>query len=600
MIHNGTAYGTDRHAFSHADGGPQPAGEPLSSTTRYLSGAAYVDQEFAETVVDELVAQSHRAVAPALGYDLVTVIRHCFRAQRLWLRQNALLTVSLLLGAWLLTEATVTLYVVCLIGYFLLPNGNRTGRRQTGRVIAVIVGVLILASCLFGPLSQLFTALGTGAVSTSDLSETYGAETAGATGGTLTRFLLGFVALGLVLAIVLTVHRYQVISVITGDLARGRPPGPLRPEGREAEQRLRIIGDAQHGNIVLHAGFEPFVGAGERTNAWSIATELRAEDPVDPLATRRDKPPPARVDIDPVDLVRHLRQRLAALRSRDLPDTSRVTGLQLRDQVISSGTRWHDYPLIDERVRLPYSFAEPATVDAIIRAPQTSARHFLRASVGAPDRAAVGADGRTIMPAEHQSVISSAFIHVAVEGGLLYVELVVTVLGAVRQSYLDIDRYDSGAERLPAAAGEAMRRFVGDVAVAPARLARGVFRRLSLPGAIHRADREAATEPVYDFGSRLDVRQLASRRSYANYLQRLDAEKYTRLIDRRATEAIHEYLTAHGVDTSDFVAKVNVHQYNSTTIAGDAYGPIANGTGATATMAGVTVTAVAASAIKEG
>lgn len=598
MTYNGAVYGTDHHAFSHAGGGPQPAGEPLSSTTRYLSGAAYVDQKFAEAVVDGLVAQSHRAVAPALGYDIVTVIRHCFRAQRLWLAQNALLTVLLLFGAWLLTEATVTLYAVCLIAYVFLPNGNRTGRRATWRVIAVIAGGLILASCLFGPLMQLYTALRAGSVSTSDLSDTYSAETTGGAGGTLTKFLLGLVAMGLVLAIVLTVYRYQMISIITGDLARGRAPGRLRPEGREVEQRLRIIGDAQHGNIVLHAGFEPFIGAGERANAWSIATELRAEEPVDPLATRRDTEPPARVDIDAVDLVRYLRQRLAALRSRDLPDTSRVTGLQLRDQVISSGTRWHDYPLIDEKVRLPYSFAEPATVGAIIRAPQTSARHFLRASVGAPDRAAVGADGRTIMPAEHQSVISSTFIHVAVEGGLLYVELVATVLGPIRQAYLDIDRYDPGAERLPAAAGEAVRRLIGDVAVAPARLVQALYRRVTLTGAIHRADREAATEPVYDFGSRLDVRELASRRTYANYLQRLDAEKYTRLIDRRATEAIHEYLTAHGVDTSDFAAKVNVHQYNNTTIAGDAYGPIANGTGVTATMAGVTVTAVAAGAIK--
>jgi hypothetical protein len=598
MTYNGTVHGANHHAFSHADGGTRPAGEPLSSTTRYLSGAAYVDQKFAETVVDELVAQGHRAVAPALGYDIVTVIRHCFRAQRLWLAQNALLIAVLLLGAWLVTAATVTLYSVCLIGYLFLPNGHRTGRRPTWRAIAVIAGVLILASCLFGPLVQLVTALRMGTVSTSDLADTYGAETSDGAGSTLVKFLLGLVAMGLVSAIVLTAYRYQMISIVTGDLARGRAAGRLRPEGREVEQRLRIIGNAQHGNIVLHAGFEPFVGAGERVKAWSIATELRADEPVDPLSTGRDKAPRARVDIDPVDLVRHLRQRLAALRSRDLPDSSRVTGLQLRDQVISSGTRWHDYPLIDETVRLPYSFAETATVEAIIRAPQTSARHFLRASVGAPDRAAVGADGRTIMPAEHQSVISSTFIHVAVEGGLLYVELVAAVLGPIRQAYLDIDRYGPAAEPLPAAAGEAMRRFIGDVAVAPSRLVRGLYRRVTLAGAIHRADREAATEPVYDFGSRLDVRELASRPTFANYLQRLDAEKYTRLIDRRATEAIHEYLAAHGVDTSDFVAKVNVHQYNGTTIAGDAYGPIANGTGATATMAGVTVTAVPAGAIK--
>jgi hypothetical protein len=190
------------------------------------------------------------------------------------------------------------------------------------------------------------------------------------------------------------------------------------------------------------------------------------------------------------------------------------------------------------------------------------------------------------MPAEHQSVISSTFIHVAVEGGLLYVELVATVLGPIRQAYLNIDRYAATEDKLSPAVGEAFRRFLGDVAVAPVRLVQGVRRRVTLIGAIHRADREAASEPVYDFGSRLDVRQLASRSTYANYLQRLDAEKYTRLIDRRTTEAIHEYLVAHGVDDSDFVAKVNHYEYNNVAVAGDNYGPLANGSGATANQSG--------------
>ena len=70
---------------------------------------------------------------------------------------------------------------------------------------------------------------------------------------------------------------------------------------------------------------------------------------------------------------------------------------------------------------------------------------------------------------------------------------------------------------------------------------------------------------------------MASRAGFANYLQRLDAEKYRRLIDRRATEAIHEFLSASGVDTSDFAAKVNFHHYTTATIHGDVHGPVAVG-----------------------
>ncbi|MFI5891874.1 hypothetical protein ACIA5D_17360 [Actinoplanes sp. NPDC051513] len=303
--------------------------------------------------------------------------------------------------------------------------------------------------------------------------------------------------------VVLLFSRYRMVEIIIGDLARGRPPAVRRPEAREIEQRLQVIEAAQGGNILLHAGFEPFVGAGERVNAWSIATELRSvESP-----GRHGEGPSRRVDIDPVALTAHVRRRLAEMRSRDLPQSTRVVGLQLRDQIASSGTRWHDYPLIDERVRLPYSFAEPATVDAIIRAPQTSARHFLRAGVGAPDRAAVGADGRAIMPAEHQSVVTSTFIHIAVEGGMLYVELVASVLGPIRQRYLDIDRYSAADDQLTAAAGEAIRRLSGDVAVAPARLVRSIYRRLTLVGAITgptgkcAASRSTTSAPGWTYGS---------------------------------------------------------------------------------------------------
>ncbi|MFI6072463.1 hypothetical protein ACIA5C_12825 [Actinoplanes sp. NPDC051343] len=580
----------EQHAFIHADGISKQPGTPLTSTTRYLSGAAYVDQKYAEIVIDEMIGESHRAVAPALGYDLVTIIRHCFRAQRLWLRQNALLTLVLLVGAFVFTGPTVTLFVVCLLAYLFMPDRTRV-RRKGRPAWQVVVGLLLvvgLGGCLFGPAAALLSIVGSGSFSGSSLGSTYDSPAGSDSTGSVVKFGLGLLAVVVGLMVVLTLHRYWMIDIITTDLARGKPAGRLRPEAREVEHRLGVVGAAQSGNIVLHAGFEPFVGAGERINAWAVATELRARPP---QGAEPGAGPGPRVDIDPNGLMHHLRHRLASMRGRDLPGPAQIIGLQLRDQVVSSGTRWHDYPLIDDRTRLPYSFAEPATVEAIIRSPQTSARHFLRASVGAPDRAALGADGRTIMPAEHQSAISSTFIHVAVEGGLLYVELVSTVLGPIRQAYLDIDRYSATDDRLSPAVGEAFRRFLGDVAVAPFRLVRALYRRLTLIGAMHKADQEAAREPVYDFGSRIDVRELASRPSYANYLQGLDAEKYTRLIDKRVTEAIDEYLVSQGVDSADFVAKANFYQYNnSAVVAGDVNGSIAVGMGAKASQAGVTIT----------
>jgi hypothetical protein len=579
---------SDRMRFSHGDGVTRDRGARLSSTTRYLSGAAYVDEAYAELVVDELVANSHRAVAPSLGYNITTVVRHCFRAQRLWLIQNAIITAILILGLVFLTWSTAVLFVLCVAGSFVIPATPRDTKWPTWKTVAVIVAVLAVIGCALGPLSTLLTSLGSNQFGSSFGTDSLGtSQTGSGAGGTVAKFLGGFVVVALAVLVTLIWSRHRMITTITTALARGKAEGSVRLQRREVEQRLHVIDTAQHGNIVLHAGYDPFIGAGGTAHAWSAATELRPDEgpgPHQPTNGRARPGAPQRVEIDPVELVAHIRQRLAALRSRDLPEHERITALQLRDQVISSGTRWHDFPLIDDAIRLPYSFATPDAIDAIIRSPQTSARHFLRATVGAADKAVVDDDGRTIMPAEHQSVVSSTYLHVAAEGGMLYVELVATVLGPIRQRYLDIDRYDGDTDPLTAAAGEAVRRFVSATASAPLRLAGSLIRTFTLPGAIHRADREALNEPVYDFGARRDIRQAASITGYANYLQRLDAEKYRRLIDRRATEAIEEFLAARGIDTSDFSAKVNFHQYNSTTIHGSAHGPVATGTSASATM----------------
>jgi hypothetical protein len=560
------------HDFGHGSGAEKLVRGTMTSTTRYLSGAAYVDEEYAAKVIEELVANSHRAVAPTLDYDVTTVIRHCFLAQRLWLVQNALLFVILTLGLIILPAATMSVYGLFLLAHAFLGHKSAVRKWPMRRVAIGVVVAPVVVICLAALLPGLDRQSGLDypAPEFSGLPPTDESS--------WWQFLCGVLAVAVALLFALTWSRYRMIMSITTRLGRTAAERPVRPEQRAVEQRLNVIDTAQHGNVVLHARFEPFIGAGTRSEAWSIATELRPDAEPEPGAA------PAILPVDPVELVAHLRRRLAAMRSHDLPDGQRITGLQLRDQVMASGTRWRDYPLIDERVRLPYSYAGPEAVDAIIRAPQTSARHFLRAAVGALEKPATDAAGRTIMPAEHQSIVTSTYLHVAVEGSMLYVELVSSVLGPIQQRYLDIDRYDGNTDHLGTALREAVRRLATDTVLAPGRLVRLLIRRWSLPRKIRRADADAVAEPVYDFGAFFDVRESAASDGCANYLQELDAAKYIKLIERRATEAIHEFLIEKGADTSDFATKVNFHQHNTVTINGSAYGPVATGTGAAATV----------------
>jgi hypothetical protein len=66
-----------------------PAG--VSETTRYLCAAAYLDKRFADAVIDDVLYQEYRAVAPSYGVDLAPVICHALEARRRRLVRDSLL-----------------------------------------------------------------------------------------------------------------------------------------------------------------------------------------------------------------------------------------------------------------------------------------------------------------------------------------------------------------------------------------------------------------------------------------------------------------------------------------------------------------------------
>jgi len=77
---------------------------------------------------------------------------------------------------------------------------------------------------------------------------------------------------------------------------------------------------------------------------------------------------------------------------------------------------------------------------------------------------------------------------------------------------------------------------------------------------------------------------MASSLSPVTYLQRLDASKYAKLLERRINEAVIDYLRDQGIDTSEYENRVNVFTNNGVMIAGDNLGSAAGGDNAKATV----------------
>ncbi|MFC4112162.1 hypothetical protein [Nonomuraea zeae] len=544
--------------FSHA---PRPAGArpELRAATRYLCAAAYLDMSFREKVLAELLEDAHRAVARSHdGLDIEAVLRHCLRARRLALTRDVLLVLAM--AAALVTEP-VTL-VMALALFVPLLRFHRAPFRRPGRPARVGTYVVSAAAvCLF-----LWLVL-------TEVRDSMDPGTRSWIFGLGAPFGAGLALFAALTVLILLGFRVLVVHTLARRLGAGRPYRAPRVYGPWARRRIRYAAGAQHGNITLYSGDgrsdddgeddeedrrhaaarspflmfpdDPaFLGAGSVARVWSISVELDLKS-----GNRLKKS----IDVDPVELHRFVKKRMESMRDKVRRDSERIRNLTTHDHVVARGLisrpkSGQAESLIDHRSWQPYSLASPETVAALIRNPQAGIRHYQLVMVGSERHSVSHGDGRQIAPAEDQEVVVSAFIHLAVEGRMLYTEFVSTVLPPIRQDFHVIDQLPRG----PLAFAMPIR---STPPVPVVQVALGALPRLGsalLSGiSLTRLAQTPRLQVMHDYGARRSVRELGASGALS-FTQRLDAFKYTKLISQRLTEAVIDFLDREGVDTQAF------------------------------------------------
>ena len=257
--------------FHHGVPGPPSDGRSLQFVTRYLCGAAYVDNAYAGRVIGELIEDEQRAVAPSYGFDLEPVLRHCFRARRLWLTQHGILTAVLIFG--LIAVRAATLQVLGLLIPVAIAMAFRRHLRPKAARFAVSVLTVLYA---------LFWAAGV--VASASLVSMLGSEPTGydpVTGqpttstGSSGQLIVEVVLVLAALSGTVLWAWYTRLRVLTTDLAPGVPHTAPPPPGGRIADRLTTVARAQRGNITLHGGTHPFLGAGQTRHQVSLVVELR-------------------------------------------------------------------------------------------------------------------------------------------------------------------------------------------------------------------------------------------------------------------------------------------------------------------------------------
>ena len=521
--------------------------DQFSDTTRGLCSAAYVDIDYANAVIGEVVEAERKAVPPSFGFDLDPVVRHCLRARRLLIVRYLVVTLILMAGLCVNGWLTLGWLGLCvLVEMVRAARGRRARVLRFGVVTAVVLGTIcgVIGLVALITISRLspdwLTERLAGLAAGSSTESVAGVLTAGLFGSAVLTVLAPPLAMGATLFL----SRWHAYGIMFGELAPGaRAYAPGTGDDR-IERRLKTVARMQRGNIAVH-DYNPYAGSGHIEHGWSFAVALK---PRVPSSNGH------RLSLDPHELSARVNAAIIALRDTKLREGERIPNVYTVPYVAADGYRLRDDPLIDPETSAPRTMASAETIEAIQGCPQGGLRHYLRVVVPANGKQIKGKDGKVILPAQDSGVSVTAFVHLAVEGGLLYAEFVALVLPPLRAEYqiADVLRADRVLSR---AWGDTMRGFVHDNLYGPWHLLHVGWDALRLTSRMSRSSAQADEHRYYDYGARFSVRDRAARET-GKFMQKLDGAKYIKLVDRTVTEAVIGYLREQGVDTSEFESNV--------------------------------------------
>lgn len=504
-------------------------GDHLSPTTRHLCTAAFLLPGFADTVVRELIGERQRSVPPSHGFDLDPVIRQCFRVRALNLLKQAVAT-AFYLAAFVLSSTLVVVVSVIGVAMRLYRSPVVRGflRRHWWARWAYWYLVASFGSTGLVLAYFLIAKPSTSAQAPPDVS--------------LGHPWLSLLALAAAFGTLVLFRRHDY-QVVTREFAADVPHHRRRLRDTFVEDRLAVIATTQHGNVVVHHD-DPFLGCGRVQQGWSLSLTLRPRTPAGGSSPRP-------VHIDAVALNERLKEAIGSMRAPWLDEGQRVAGISVRPYVVADGVRHEDDPLIDPAAGMPYTMADDDTVDAIVANPQGGLRQYLRVVIPVRGKAIRDVRDTVILDAQALGISVNVFVHVAVEGGMLYAESIGTVLPPLRPECLrgDALRPEKAGSY---AFGESLRGALVDVVGAPYRLLRAAGRVIGLRWAMHRSTQEAREFRTHDYGARVSVRDLASIDDVESYLQKLDGIKYVKLVDRIIGETVIDFLIEAGVDPLEF------------------------------------------------
>ena len=362
-------------------------------------------------------------------------------------------------------------------------------------------------------------------------------------------FLLALAGMWAVVAIDAYLVRYRVLL---------REIGPRTTTGVAAvspgvRHRRPSTDGGPRDNVTIYKGFSPFVGFGQVLETWSFSVDCGK--PVTPGESTKPF------------TVAELRTAVA-MGIGDL----QWDEIDLEDRVFVSGTDIRDdRTLLPDPEKRPVTRIDEGVVYRLMEDPQPIARHYLRASYSGWG----------------DEIVVSVFVRLALHRQSLFVELSVSLLSPIKEAYHEID------DLMPHPTLKQLRALASrSLAQTPRLVLRcipSIADWVSMSSQLSRAERlqrqEIREHRAFDYGAGPTLRERAADSRYHRYFQRLDKERYVKVIEGRVLSTIAEFLAARGVATSDIEQRQTVILNSGVYVSGGgslAAGSVAVGEGASA------------------
>jgi hypothetical protein len=220
----------------------------------------------------------------------------------------------------------------------------------------------------------------------------------------------------------------------------------------------------------------------------------------------------------------HVRDHIAGLSKEAVPER-RLPELTVSDKIFVAGTEISELrPHADEK-----------RMREIIRNPTAPERHYLACQV-------VSWRGE---------LVTTVYVHFAVQGKALYVELYVTGLLPCDLRFRVVD--EVGGTGLRAVLRDAGRAVIAApllVASAPTNLLRAGSDayHLAFAGDVD----SIKLRRGFDYGTTIGLRELGASTDTRDHMQTQDIVKYGRMIERRVLASILDFLEHRGVDVTEY------------------------------------------------